>query len=589
MKNIENVALLPLTVRPREFEPASSLIRRLAVRAGHQSVRTFLHTVPRCPTWLAGDLDRGFSVEVLSRMSGIELPLIREATPFPTENGTYLGGVQITQTDRPSNGRSSSRGRICPTCLLEDRECLGGPVECRPFRRFWWDLAEFEGCPRHCQPLIDACPSCMLPLRKYLMRPDLCLCGYDLTQAHAGERISNVAERPLLSILLGVPRPGWTMGMSLRSMAWLALRVGAIHVFGPSLKEISSLPSAERMELLAIGWSCLENGPDGFAQELSDSFEQGSAKSPNLAYGEVYRWLRRTDEPGLDTYRDVLLDHAQSNLRLEKDAEVFGTSIPAQSRVNGSAESPSSEPLLALSGGGNAEICELLHLSKPQLVRYLKVNDRDRLPSSRNRARFDVEGLESFLREVEEGKPHFDSAPKEMVQVMGMNFYARKWPEVVREVRRGNVPLSGILSNQKGLYRWLVDPTHVRDRLPKQSKGAGVITCKEASSRLGVPFQTLSALRNAGLLQYDKVMGPADRLTEGPTLASLEAFERDYVTARECARKCGRHVIPINQILSDGDVECVIPSNRDVVAVYDRASAERALQRVFGDRMRNSA
>lgn len=585
-KDVNNVGPLPLIVREREFEPAAGLIRRLATRAGHRSVRSFLRTVPNCPTWLAGELDRGASIEILSRMSGIEVSSIRAATPAPMEDGTYLGGVLITQTDRAANGRVHSRGRVCPACLLEDRDFLRGPVECRPFRRLWWDLAEFEGCPRHCQALIHNCPSCRLPLRRYLLRPDICLCGFDLTRTHASDRVEDAAEQPLLSILLGAPKPCWTAEMSLRSMSGLALRVGAVHVFGPSLKELRSLPTMERMELLAIGWSCLDGGKHSFAKELSNSIEQGSPKSPNQAYGEVYRWLARTEEPGLDSYREALLEHAQVNLRLDIDREVFGTTISARPRRRKQSICPPAQQFTE-KAGGNSEMRQLLGITQPQLVRYLAVNDRDRLPSPRNRARFDVERLEEFLRRIEEDKPRFNSTPRGLVQVMQARSNGRKWPQVVREIRSGRLPLSGTLHNQRGLYRWLVDPELLRGCLPRRSDNQNALTCADGIRRLGVPQQTLAALRRAGLLRYGSVVSRSDRLTVGPTLTSIEAFERDFVTSRQCATMYGRRVMLINTVLRDEGVVSVIPAHRDVIAVYHRADAEEALQSLFGDRVRD--
>ena len=188
-KDRNRVQLLPLTVRPREFEPASGLIRRLALRAGHACPRSFLRTVPNCSTTLLAEFDRGNSIETLSRMSGIDLNFIRRSTAVVTDDGAYLGNVQITKTVQFANhqGRGPG-GRVCPECLLEDREFTEGPLDCRPFRRFWWDFAEFHGCPRHRRALIDTCPGCMQPLEKNSLRPDYCFCGFDLALAPPGDR-----------------------------------------------------------------------------------------------------------------------------------------------------------------------------------------------------------------------------------------------------------------------------------------------------------------------------------------------------------------------------------------------------------------
>lgn len=572
------MGLLPLTVRRRDFEPASGIIRRLAVRAGYGCPTRFLHSVKYCPTSVLGHFDRGQSLDILGRMSGFGASWITASTLVSASDGTYLNGVKVTQTDRSLNGIVPSRGRICQLCLIEDRDCLAGPDECRAFRRVWWDLREFEGCPKHRIPLLNQCPKCERPLLPYLVRPDMCSCGYDLTKAIKGETVSDSAEYELLLMALGSAPPVWATGLSLRAAASIALRIGAMHFFGPHLKELRSFSASERMELLAEGWSILKGGLEAFRTELSASAELGNPKSLNQTYGEIYRWLSRTQETGVGEFRQILFDHAKDTIVSNADITLFERVIPARTKpILGHQVKDAGDSDLTRGIGGNAEMKLALNLNKNQFVRYLQAIDCDRLPSTRNRPKFDVFGLKEFLQRVEIGLPCRRFAPLGEVQAMKCGLLACVWPIAVREVRMGRLVLSGILPSQKGLYRWLVNLDQLRDLVRTDIAEQSALTFSEASERLGIPGATVTKLRRLGILSYEPLVGPAGRKTVGPSLVAIEQFERNFITIRECAKRLQSNVRRVKSDLDELGVESITPASRDIVAIYHRDEVEAAL------------
>ena len=415
---IGRVDLLPLTVRYRRFEPASGLIRRLATRAGYNSPSKFLRTVRGCPSKLLYDFDGGRSLDVLGSLSGFTPKQIAEYTLQRKSAGTFVANSLLTASGRGKSGPLDHRGRVCPLCLEEDLETLHGPPECRPFRRFWWDLQEFLSCPEHQIVLLQECPSCCSSLKEYCAGVRNCNCGYDFTQVHSHEPVSISSEGELLSILLGSEAPRWAEGMSIRAIAGLTLRIGCTHFFGPHFKNFSEFSSSERIEIAHEGWAVLQGGLNAFRAELSQSASIGNSQSLNQSYGEIYRWLKRTQEPGLERFKTALVRHAQETIRPNSDISLFGKIIPAKARNSNFSSPPMKDNSIF---DGKARMRDVLNLSAHQLARYLELIDCDRIGGKKNQSIFNFAELERFLAQIECGLPVHDIVPSNKISVMRLH------------------------------------------------------------------------------------------------------------------------------------------------------------------------
>jgi len=637
VKDVERLTIVPLRCRPRLHEPGHSILQRLAARAGKTDVVEFLRTVPRCPTWLAAEVRRGRHLDAISVLSGIPLDLITRYTPVANSGGTFIRNVLLAPCERhlsPMPGR----GRICPECLGQDREALLGPDEGRAHRRFWWDLPSVFGCPVHARPLLQHCPSCHGRLDWLRPRPDLCPCGQDLTRVDSGPAADASLDRLLVDMMLGRDRPSWVDGMSVQGIAGLALRVGVVDSLGPAQKEVTRIGLGARMDLAAAGAALLDDGPEAFGRVLDRSVAHPNARidSPNRAYGELHRWLRRGVEPGMEPFRDLLLEHALRHLRCRREETMFGHALPVVVRQRLRQQVPpvavrrassrgirvdpptvasladelgcSWERICSVASIANlgeftastrtapvpAEVAELLRarlqlvaptrdmqtvlgLSAPQFVKLLAVDDRDRIPKGNPGGAdlFDIVSARSFLDTAGQA-PCWSSPPEHLVPLMAVGRIKRRWPDVVKAVRDGRVGVAGVLTDRTGLQALLVDPDEVRASLPMPAPSVPTLSFYEAVNRLDLSAATVTALRRATILIYAPRHG-FDRQTKGPTVASVEQFERDFVSARSLARELGRGVRWLSDTLACVGVLPVVSGGKDVQAVFRRAAADDAL------------
>lgn len=564
------IGLAPLTVRLAEWEPAWAILNRLAVRRGQPDACAYIQRIRNCPTWVAGEVARGRCLEVIADLSGVPLRDIERWTPHVTEQGTVLGSALVTATDRFNNGvrLGTGRGVVCPACLIEDRETRGGPEECRGYRRSWWTIADFQACPVHQHLLLSRCPGCDARQHRINVRPDLCSCGHDLARV-APEKAVQGLEQDLLAIIVGSDPPDWGVGLSLRAMSNLALRVGVVQERGPSVKSVESMERQEHMELSKRGWRLLGDGPDSFATLLGRSIAAGGSRSPQLAYGELYRWLARANEPGLERYREALLAHALENLRPVEDKKVFGVIVPGR-------------PIVRVVrrhcdlGGSPGELCELLGINRAQLVRLLAADGSYRFPGKRGR--YDLEETARFLERVRRSAPELDHVPEGMMRVMDSGAIERRWPTTVAAIRRGDLKVAGRLRGRVGLAALVASVRAIYEALPiRREEPEPAHTCSAAARLLNVRRETLTALRRGGFLTYVPCLWRADQLTIGPSSASLDQFRTLFISGLELATVYGRGLRSLCRILEQRGVRSVIDYGRNVTPIFEKALVREVL------------
>jgi hypothetical protein len=408
----------------------------------------------------------------------------------------------------------------------------------------------------------------MSPRLRINVRPDVCSCGFDLAVMQPIDAIGGI-ERHLHGMIVGTEDPVWSQGMSLRAVTGLTLRAGVVDLLGPKVKSVGSMGETVRMELSAVGWKLLAGGMGTFRALLDKGAAASDLRSPHTAYGELFRWLTRTGEPGLDLYRDELLAHATEHLRPIKDKKVFGSVLPARPVRR--------KRLIREHGGSPGQLCDMLGIGRTQLGRLL-ASDGDRYRLEGLHARYDLVATASFLDGVSATARRFKAVPRGMVRLMNVRQVDRRWPETLVAVRSGLIHVQGVLAGRKGLDALLVSAEAVRSALPKSRQQSEMgMTCAQACKRLFVRRETLTVLRRYDLLEYVPCMGPADRMTMGPSALSIENFEKRYVSGLQLASAYGLGLRTLCRLLDQRGAKSIIEFKRDVSPIFARAEVLSAL------------
>lgn len=579
------VDLAPLTVRFRPDEPATSLLARLAVRRGSQTLAGFVATVRYCPSRLATDVRTGRSLDTLARISGIPLALIEASTPVRTSRGYALNGVLLESFGRLAFPRTL--GRVCPTCLSEDRARDDGPIECRPYRRSWWGLEAISGCPRHRTPLLTVCPGCAVPLTLRNLRPDFCNCGADLAALPNPPMVPGY-DAQLLAMMQGEARPAWASGLSVDFAASVALRTGILDEHGSKAGLARTLPLGERMGLTARGGEILDQGWGAFTELLDRASARGLRRTPGEAYGSLYVWLDRMVDAGLTPFRDCIFEHARRSLRCSPDARLFGRPLhraaaPAASSAGVALSGrPALQQAIArarnlFAPGRKADVRELLGLSPNQFRAMMgKGVNPDLLPGAQRFAPqshfYDVDGVirlfETALR-----VPTFDIVPPHLVRVVDVNKLFRRRVSVYLALRDGRLKLAGILSGGSGLMALLVEREAVLAAVPNEraTDAEPSLSPTEASIRTGLSKPTLAKLRAAGHLCFVRRAARNGQTTYGPTLRSLANLERDFVSIAALEKATGVARSLLVPALASSGVRSVVSGSKSVQPVFRRS------------------
>ena len=587
------VGLLPLTVRHRPHERAGALLCRLAVRRGSGDLREFARGILHFPWLPLGSIGAGRKLDLVSRMSGFSEEVLRRSTPVRTAAGFALGDVLIERAGRLMPGHSN--GRVCPACLAGDLEDGDGPADCRPHRRFWWDLEEINGCPRHGTPLLAACPSCGVASHLVNLRPDRCVCGFDLSTAATGPTCAGF-DGVLRDVMLGLPRPAWSEGMPVRIMSGLALRLGMLAELGPRHIVPGHLEPALRMQLSAQGAEVLDSGGGILSAALDRAVARGMATTPGEAYGSLWSWLNFTDDAALLPFKDGLIDHARSSLRSRTPIVMFGTPIEPR----GACPSPATifdAPdfatwLRRMKASRPADRIGDVALAMGVTVGKLNSTGRggagERLPGavrgSASTYRYDVPGVVAMLERAALA-PVFESVPETMVELLGVRRLKLRWADAHRAVREGRLGVSGLLAGRVGVQALLVLRLEVQRvcRPDREVWPDPVLSHGETMRRLRVSRKTLTALLQVGLIDIGRRLSADNRTVPAPTLSSVERFGREWVTAAELHHLSGLSFQRVAQRLAAAGLESALPRRPAVIPVFVREPAIRCLGLVAND------
>lgn len=584
--DLGRVTLAPLTVRFREDEAASSLLRRLAVRRGVGSVQDFLKTIPHCPAALARTVPTGQHLDVVARLSGFSPDAIAASTPARTTRGYMLGKVLLERGGKLAVGPGST-GKVCPACLLEDRDSSDGPTDCRTYRRFWWDLDGIDGCPTHNIPLLRQCPECGVSSHVVNIRPDRCRCGLDL--AGPAEGATTGYDADVLRMIRGGSRPWWAQGLSIRSVTNLALRVGLLEAKGSRVAEVRRLETRQRMELTALGAALLDSGWNEIDALFDRRAAAGRRRNAGEIYGDLLKWLERADEEGLTPFKGRMADHAAGVLREVHGRSMFGLELDrlGHSRHSPGSRKPGSSVFRdaldwarpRVEHGRSEDLAVVLGITRGQVDNMMFKDPVDRLEGAvRNRHntyRYDIVGVLKFL-EAAATAPVFKDVPLTLVPLLEVRRLRRSWVAVYRALREGRLSVAGLREGQSGLAAILVRRSDARAACPVERPGweESSIPNPEARRRLGLTSGTLKELRRRGIVRFVRRRSADDKSSNAPSLESVEAFEREYVTSVGLGREFGVPSSGLVKALEGAGIRTILENgHQDLVFLRGEAIA----------------
>lgn len=322
---------LPLRVRFAEDEAPYSLLARMALRHSCPSIIEFLGQLQRSPTNLQRLAYSGYHVEHVAHLAGQPAALLTRNAIHPNGGDLSVRGERIIEGPVPA-GRLNA-GRVCAACLSDDLRDRAGPLDCRPYRRFWWDLTVFQVCPVHAVKLLKRCPQCHKRLSRYSMSPRFCPCGVDLA---AGARTARPPSSAVQSYLLGRLEVGKRVPHAVFDQLPWDLAAQAIDYFGRAWLRANIERQAGRFDRMGVPSAKDEafaatGAAEGFAALLRIlSRDRPPTASPARVYAPLLEWLRRSRSTGLDPLRLVMREEAMRQFAFADRTYVLFTSTSAQ-------------------------------------------------------------------------------------------------------------------------------------------------------------------------------------------------------------------------------------------------------------------
>lgn len=324
---------LPLRVQFAEDEAPYSLLARLAVRHGCGSIIEFLGQLQRAPTNFQRLVYSGYHAEHVARLAGQPAALVVRNAIHPSGGHLSVRGERIIEGAVPA-GRLKA-GRVCTLCLSDDLKGRPGPIDCRPYRRFWWDLTALHMCPLHSVKLLADCPHCHKPLRRYSMSPRFCPCGLDLAiRAVPVLHAPSMGQSYLLARLAVGER---STHATLDQLPW-DIAAQAIDYFGRAWQRTGSdsrvattARGAARNVAEDNAFSVTKTSTDGFAALLRILGRNSApSDSPMRVYAPLWDWLRRSKQKGLEPLRHILREETARQFALAD--RLRGRLIPVSPR-----------------------------------------------------------------------------------------------------------------------------------------------------------------------------------------------------------------------------------------------------------------
>lgn len=621
---------LALRVRPAPFEPGWALFNRLALRHGCKSRVEFALQVPLVERAdFVTQMERGRRFHDIALLSGVMLETLLRNSITQTDDGSLLARELVGRSG--NNGVTCDFARICPDCLQADIEEREGPIDCRPWRRSWWDVAKISSCPRHGRALLSSCPSCQRRFRRSDLSPTQCECGYRLL-AEITERIGTAArigDAYLVGRLGDGPRVTHSFLDSLKfaDAAEIMQWVGSVSRWGRSAVSWSRQRPAERARTMAVGFAMCEDFPRRFEEMLDKMLAACPSKrlTPVGVYGKLQLWLGLSTNPALDPVRDAVRGHVIKHVPITAGTMLFRrpamegdlTSLGGIARLCGvspervatiAAALDLIRPLPHNSKGTVVpksleaplraffkETCDAREACRHLGITHQLLKDliaREILPRAFSLggqtvpACYRVDELDRFLIALHRHAPLVDIPPPGSTTILrAVRVCYRSSGAIVEGLLHGRIKAVARLRGVSGVAQILVDTDAVRAGLKYEDDPAFMLM-PEAARYLGVTIPTVARLKWFGRLSVDSKQTSIRKM---PALRreEVEAFGRRFVCAAELAKMLSKptHAVRIHEKLRKAGLKPAIIGSRKLQPFYDRERAERIIRKVYRDRM----
>ncbi|UVV67833.1 TniQ family protein [Brucella anthropi] len=592
---------LALTCDLAERETPTSFAARLAIRNMSGGAQEFCRDMGL--DWKA--LIRGETTEIF-RLAGLaradETALQRNAFKILSHGHLRIGCEEVRAASL-----LRAQIRVCPMCLVERVAAHGFVGAYRPTD---WQFLSIRTCACHGVPLTRL-PSEPAPMQNYDF-------GFIIQKNWA--KIEETAPKVprwkpsnleiyLRKRLSGWKGRCWIDQMPLSIIAKAAEVLGARVEFGPSITA-NALGEEQWHHAGNCGFDILYNGHDCLQRALFDlmgKFEGGSGFH-NRDLGIFYIWLNRARRyPGIETIKNLVLDHIVQNYPLEPGVMVLGQRIEqprcvtwtnARRRLGvrrermtylvgdltGSANTPGNKPMNLTSlqiDALQAKMNDMISITDAEkilgceyelVVRFVESGMLSRWGEASTRpylSREEVEALVAPVRTLDGASDTLNLKPMERICVITK----ARAHEIYKCFLEGKLKTAFRDTTKAGLRSLLLDPVEVKFSLPVQDKTDP--TMLDVAARLKTNAKTLRYLAQSGELRIYRARDATTRgLQSYVGEDELRQFQAKFMTIGEVGDFFDMHSGPLSVKLDAlGLRPRRVPAR--VSRIYQRVDIER--------------
>ncbi|MFP7675747.1 TniQ family protein [Marivita sp. S0852] len=318
---------LPLTVAHAGFEPASSLLSRLAARNGARSMRRFCGDI----AFPVDPLFRGekVAIEQLAQLAGCD------AASLERVSIRHLGKGHFRLRDEFASLQSFQRARVrvCPECARS--EVPSAAESWRLPRRLYWKFSSIRSCPDH------GCMLVSLPAQKFykdakdfaaqLRKYHGWILDQPVTQAN-----HSAFELYLTNRILSERGERWIDRLELNVVSRACEVLGLRIAKGPDAA-LKGHSETEWMRYGAQGYDILKDGSAALSDCLDAMAREDGVDSRFFGrlFGPWMAWLKsRSLGDEFEPLRDVVRRHVFDNFSVRKGVLVLGVPSDGMASLN---------------------------------------------------------------------------------------------------------------------------------------------------------------------------------------------------------------------------------------------------------------
>jgi len=312
---------LPVTVQHPDFEPASSLLSRLAAKNGVQSIQQFCRDL----AFPIEPLFRGerAAIEQLAGLAGCQAAALDRVSIRHLGRGHFRLRDEIVTTHMLHR----SRVRVCPECVRSEV-----PASAEAWhlpRRLQWKLVSLRTCPEHGCMLVSLPPEKFTKDGKDFTAQIRKHFDWVLSQAPVPAEQS-AFEHYLTARVLKGRGDEWIDSLDLNVASRACEVLGLLLAKGPDVS-LSGHTEKDWAQFGAAGFEVLKEGAEALSTCLRDQVAQveGDRRFFAKVYGPLITWLRgRGLGEEFEPLRDVVRGQIFQTFSIRKGILVLG--VPSE-------------------------------------------------------------------------------------------------------------------------------------------------------------------------------------------------------------------------------------------------------------------